>query len=153
MGSPPSRGRSFRARRRPHARTVAETYWLDPTAESRAEYIEVCFPLYRPRPGQNTDMLKRSIVNNEVALAFNGPRNEQGRMDFRAGLKNIRCPVLVMCGDRDPIMPMPFSETIVECLPSHLVRFERFAACGHGVPLDDPERAFRVLREFITGGT
>ena len=137
----------------PHARAVAETYWLDPTAESRAKYIEVCFPLYRQRPGENTDMLKRSIVKNEVALKFNGPRNEQGRMDFRAALKHIRCPVLVLCGDRDPIMPMPFSETIAECLPSHLVRFERFAACGHGVPLDDPERAFRVLREFITGGT
>jgi len=94
-------------------------------------------------------MLKRSIVKNEVALRFNGPRNEQGRMDFRAALSRIRCPVLVMCGDRDPIMPMAFSETIAECLPSHLVRFERFAGCGHGVHVDDPERAFRVLREFV----
>jgi proline iminopeptidase len=37
------------------------------------------------------------------------------------------------------------------CLPPHLVRFERFANCGHGVHQDDPERAFRVLREFIQG--
>ena len=132
-----------------HARAVAETYWLDPTAESRAEYIEVCFPLYRPRPGENTDMLKRSIVKNEVAFRFNGPRNEQGRMDYRSALQHIRCPVLVLVGDRDPIMPMPFSETIAECLPSHLVRFERFAGCGPGVHVGDPERAFRVLREFI----
>jgi pimeloyl-ACP methyl ester carboxylesterase len=35
------------------------------------------------------------------------------------------------------------------CLPQHLVRFETFADCGHGVHRDDPERAFRVLREFI----
>jgi pimeloyl-ACP methyl ester carboxylesterase len=137
----------------PHARAVAEAYWLDPTTERRAKYIEVCFPLYRSRPSANTDMLKRSIFKNDVALRFNGPRNEQGRMDFRAALKHIRCQVLVLCGDRDPIMPMPFSETIAECLRSHLVRFERFAGCGHAVPLDDPERAFRVLREFITAGS
>ena len=76
----------------PHARAVAETYWLDPTAESRAKYIEVCFPLYRPRPSANTDMLKRSIVRNEVALRFNGPRNEQGRMDYRSALKRHSLP-------------------------------------------------------------
>lgn len=132
-----------------HARTIAERYWLHPTAESRAKYLDVCFPLYRPRPAENTDMRTRSIVNNEVGIRFNGPDNEQGRMDYRAGLKNIRCPVLILAGDRDPIMPMPFSETIAECLPGHLARFERFAGCGHGVHLDEPERAFRVMREFI----
>ncbi|CAA9272302.1 MAG: Hydrolase, alpha/beta fold family, partial [uncultured Acetobacteraceae bacterium] len=34
----------------PGARQVAEAYWLNPTAESRARYFEVCLPLYRPRP-------------------------------------------------------------------------------------------------------
>jgi len=30
------------------------------------------------------------------------------------------------------------------------VRFERFPDCGHGVFADVPERAFAILREFIT---
>jgi len=132
------------------AHDVAEAYWLNPTAESRATYREVCFPLYRRRPGSVADMQKRSIVNDDVALAFNGPDKEQGRMDFRAALKTVRCPVLVLAGEEDPIMPMPFSETIAASLPAHLVRFERFAGCGHGVHGDDPERAFAVMREFIT---
>lgn len=49
-------------------------------------------------------------------------------------------------------MPMTFSEIIAACLPRHLVRFERFVGCGHGVFQDQPERAFAVLREFILSG-
>jgi pimeloyl-ACP methyl ester carboxylesterase len=136
----------------PDARRIAEAYWLDPSAESRERYFDVCLPLYHPRPLADPDMRKRSIIRHEVALFFNGPRNEQGRMDFREALKSVRCPVLILAGDQDPITPMPFSETIAACLPPHLVRFERFPGCGHGVQADDPERAFRILREFIAAG-
>jgi len=34
-------------------------------------------------------------------------------------------------------------------LPAHLVRFERFADCGHAVVPDAPERAMAVIRDFI----
>lgn len=136
----------------PDARRVAETYWLDPTPGRRAEYSEVCLPLYRTRPQADGDVRRRAVVKPDVAMHFNGPHNEHGRMDFRAALHGVRCPVLVMAGDRDPITPMAFSEEIAACLPPHLVRFERFAGCGHGVVPDDPERAFAVLRGFIAGG-
>ena len=33
---------------------------------------------------------------------------------------------------------------------SHLARLERFANCGHGVFGDDPDKAFRIIREFIS---
>jgi pimeloyl-ACP methyl ester carboxylesterase len=131
------------------AREVAEAYWLSPTVESRAKYLEICFPLYRARPAQNRDAQRRSILKDDVAIWFNGPGNEQGRMDFRADLGGVRCPVLVLAGDRDPIMPMAFSETLAACLPVQLVRLERFAGCGHGVIPDDPGRAFRVIRDFL----
>jgi pimeloyl-ACP methyl ester carboxylesterase len=85
-----------------------------------------------------------------VAIRFNGPHNEFGRMDFRSDLKRICCPVLILAGDRDPVMPISFSETIAECVPRHLVRFERFVGCGHGLHLEEPERTFNVLRWFIT---
>lgn len=135
----------------PQARDVAEAYWLNPTAEGRAKYIEGCLPLYFRRPA-DPNVLKRAIVKNDVALKFNGPGNEHGRMDFRAALARISCPVLVLAGDQDPIAPLPFSETIAQHLPKQLVRFERFAGCGHGVVFDDPMRAFGVMREFIMSG-
>ncbi|MEJ0078625.1 MAG: alpha/beta hydrolase [Alphaproteobacteria bacterium] len=131
------------------ARDAAEAYWLNPTMESRIHYIATCLPFYNTRAPNDPGALKRAILKHDVGLAFNGPRNEHGRMDFRADLQRVQCPVLVMAGDRDPIMPMPLTETMVASLPPHLVRFERFENCGHGVQRDDPERTFRVLREFI----
>jgi proline iminopeptidase len=70
-------------------------------------------------------------------------------MDFRASLADVRCPVLLMAGDQDPITPIEANDEIARCLPAHLLRYERFAGCGHGVHNDDPARAFRVIREFI----
>lgn len=131
------------------ARDVAEPYWLKPTMERRTKYLEKCFPLYNTRAPSDPDALKRAILRHDVGLAFNGPNNEHGRMDFRADLARVQCPVLVLAGDMDPIVPISLSETMAACLPQHLVRFERFENCGHGVHRDDPERAFRVMREFI----
>jgi len=114
------------------------------------DYLRVCFPLYFARPSADRNALSRGVIRNEVALHFNGPANEHGRMDFCTALGTVRCPVLVLAGERDPITPPAFSEEIARCLPPHLVRFERFPDCGHGVFADVPERAFAMLREFIT---
>jgi len=131
------------------ARDAAEHFWTNPTPETRAIYIRVCHPLYRTKPGDTSDASARRIVNNDVVMHFNGPGSEYHTMDFRPFLGKIRCPTLVLAGDRDPITPITFSEEIVASLPAHLVRFERFTDCGHGVHWDDPERAFAVIREFI----
>jgi pimeloyl-ACP methyl ester carboxylesterase len=130
------------------AQQAAEAYWSQPTPERRAAYQKVCLPLYQSR-GIDPHMLTRVIMKNPVAMHFNGIRNEQGRMDFRAALGGLQCPTLVMAGEEDPITPIAFSEVIAESLPAHLVQFERFAGCGHGVVGDDPERAFSVMRQFL----
>jgi pimeloyl-ACP methyl ester carboxylesterase len=131
------------------ARDVAERFWTNPTPETRATYLRVCHPLYRAKPADTSAAKARPIVNNDVVMHFNGPDGDHHTMDFRSALAKIRCPTLVMAGGRDPITPIAFSEEIVASLPVHLVRFERFANCGHGVHGDDPERAFAVIREFI----
>lgn len=133
----------------PMARKIAEEYWSDPTAERRSKYIDVCVPLYRAKPSYDGSMLKRAIIKHDVALWFNGPHREQGRMDFRKALQQIKCPVLVMAGDKDPISPLNFSKVMAAALPPQFVRFEQFADCGHGVMPDHPEEAMRLLREFI----
>jgi proline iminopeptidase len=135
----------------PAARAVAEAYWLNPTMEARLEYLAKCHPLYNTRAVNDPDALKRAILRHDVGLIFNGPHNEQGRMDFRSQLARVRCPTLVLAGDKDPIVPIALSETMAACLPPQLTRFERFENCGHGVHRDDPQRAFALLREFILG--
>jgi pimeloyl-ACP methyl ester carboxylesterase len=133
----------------PAVRDVAERFWTNPTPETRATYLRVCHPLYRVKPVDSSAAKARQIVNNDVVMHFNGTNGDHHTMDFRSALAKVRCPTLVMAGERDPITPIAFSEEIVAALPPHLVRFERFANCGHGVHGDDPERAFAVIREFI----
>ncbi|AWN47344.1 alpha/beta hydrolase [Methylobacterium terrae] len=136
----------------PEAARIAEAYWTAPTAERRADFIRVCGPLYRRTPS-DPEAMRRAVIRHDTALHFNGPENEQGRMDFRSALAGLRCPVLVMAGDHDPVSPIAFSETIVASLPPDRVRFERFAECGHGVFGDAPERASAILRDFIVTGS
>lgn len=54
-----------------------------------------------------------------------------------------------MGGEDDPMVPIECQIDIARALPAELVRFERFADCGHGVLTDAPERALAVIREFI----
>lgn len=132
----------------PVAREAAEAYWLNPTTETRTAYAEICLPHYTVS-GLEPAWLARSIRRDDVAIHFNGPENEQGRMDFREGLEGVICPTLVMAGEQDPITPMAFSEEIVAHLTACDVQFERFAASGHGIMGDEPARAMQVIRDFI----
>ena len=45
--------------------------------------------------------------------------------------------------------PVEAAEEMVALLAEELVRFERFADCGHGSYRDQPEETERVLRDFF----
>ena len=129
---------------------VAESYWMNPTAEGRARYFERCVPYYRHRRDRPRADFSRVIMRTEVALHFNGPRNEHGRFDFLPGLAGVKCPVLMMAGEHDPIAPIELAEATAMAIPANLRRFERLSECGHDIHGDDPERVFGVIRAFIS---
>jgi pimeloyl-ACP methyl ester carboxylesterase len=129
-----------------NARSVAERFWSNPTPEARDEYLSVCGPLYTQTPG-NIFAAIETIRNPAMFTFWNG--GEHQTFDLRPDLANAQCPVLVLGGELDPVCPIAGSEEIVAHLPAHLVQFERFAGCGHGVFRDDPERSYQVLRDFI----
>jgi pimeloyl-ACP methyl ester carboxylesterase len=52
-------------------------------------------------------------------------------------------------GKEDPMTPIECQVDIATALTAHLVRFERFPGCGHGVLPDAPDRAMAVIRDFI----
>ncbi len=130
-------------------RDIAEVYWEDPTAEMRAKYRDQCAPFYQVNKDGIQDLFSRALVKDDTALWFNGPKNEQGRMDFRDHLSKIVCPVLVLVGELDPITPPEFSEVIASSIRDDLVTLQRFTKCGHGVVADQPDPAFRAIRQFI----
>lgn len=103
----------------PQIARIAESYWTAPTAEKRAEYFRHCVPFYRRKP-VDPDKLRRVLVRNDTALHFNGPGNEQGHMDFRSALGRVACPVLVMAGAHDPLVPPGVGEALVAARPRAL---------------------------------
>lgn len=132
----------------PQARRAAEDFWTNPDEHRLQEYLSICMPLYTQR-GDDPDRIKRTILRAEVLFRFAGAQGEFTRFNFLPELRRIRCPTLVMAGDKDPITTMADAEDMAAALPSELVRFERFPGCGHGVHRDDPARAFTVLRKFL----
>lgn len=128
------------------ARDVARRYWEKPGPDTVRDYAKVCLPLYNRTP-QDPDANARTMWNFDVMFAFGG--GEDQRFNFLPALSTLRCPTLVLGGEDDPITPIGDAEDIAAAIPSELVRFERFAGCGHGVFRDAPERGFAVIREFV----
>jgi pimeloyl-ACP methyl ester carboxylesterase len=112
------------------------------------EWIRLAFPVYTRTP-RDAEAVTRARLRPEVNLWFTRPDGEGRAYDLRPALARVRCPTLVMGGEEDPMTPIVCQEEIAAALPPHLVRFERFAGCGHGVVHDAPERAMAVIREFI----
>ena len=98
---------------------------------------------------RDPDMARRAISRPEVLHWFTRPGGESDTFDMFPDLDRIRCPTLVIGGEDDPMHPIESQADIAAALPPHLVQFERFADCGHGVVPDAPERAMALLREFI----
>lgn len=131
----------------PEVRAVAmKALVTDGDLDSFIEYATKCMTLYNPTP-QNR--VRHTIFRFPCADAFHRVGGVWHRMDFRADLDKITCPVMIMVGDMDPVTPLQDSIDLRAGIRPELVRFEQFANAGHSVWLDSPERAFRVIREFV----
>jgi pimeloyl-ACP methyl ester carboxylesterase len=108
----------------------------------------LAFPLYTRTP-RDPDMARRAVSRSEVQHWFTKPDGESHTFNMFPGLGRIECPTLVLGGEDDPMLPIECQADLAAALPAHLVRFERFAECGHAVVPDAPERAMAVIRDFI----
>ncbi len=132
------------------ARGIAERFWKTPDDRAFADYMRVCMPLYNP-PGAPAaglaDARKRALMKPEVTRFFS--LGEMLTMDARAALARVACPALVLAGGYDPITPVSCAQEIYGALPAGLRRLEVFDGAGHGIYRDEPDRAERLLRDFL----
>jgi proline-specific peptidase len=130
------------------AREIAERFWNSPTPEGIKDYWRVCMPLYNPSGMlANRESRARTIFHFDVGVHF--IEGEQRSFNFLSELHRIQCPTLILAGEHDPVCTIEDMQEIAEAIPSNLVRFERFPDAGHGVFRDEPERALKILSEFI----
>jgi proline-specific peptidase len=141
--------RMFELRGGDEAREIAERFWNEPTPDGIKDYMRVCMPLYNPSGMlANPESRARTVFHFDVGVHF--IKGEQRTFNFLPELHRIQCPTLVLAGEHDPVCTIEDMQEIGEAISPNLVRFERFPDAGHGVFRDEPERALKLLSEFIT---
>ncbi|MDZ4868573.1 MAG: alpha/beta fold hydrolase [Alphaproteobacteria bacterium] len=134
------------------ARAVAERFWSSGTDGEFDTYMQVCMPLYntQPRAG-GADAQARAVMRREVYRHFSLPGCEIHRMDFRAALKRVACPTLVLAGAEDPITPPHLAKEIVQSIGDKRMTLRIYDRCGHGAFRDEPALVLGDIRAFIAG--
>lgn len=79
------------------------------------------------------------LINQQMAMMT--------RSDSRAGLSEIACPTVVVCGRQDPRAPLQHSEEMAASIPgAKLVVVEN---CGHFSAIERPEEVTAALRAWL----
>jgi pimeloyl-ACP methyl ester carboxylesterase len=91
-------------------------------------FVEHCRPLYSTEP-LDTDALQRTVRTPDLGAHFFG--GEATTMDPRAGLAATKCPVLVLSGELDPVVPPEMVDEMVNSLPAELTSVEELPGISH----------------------
>jgi len=136
---------AFRRRGGDRAAEAARIFFADPFAGA-GDYISLCLPLYEVGP---KDPLAggRQVVRQEVALHFIAGENRT--VNLLPELTNVQCPVLLLAGQQDPVVPVEMLEEIEGALTAADVEIEVFPDAGHGVYGDAPDAFIERVRTFI----
>lgn len=74
---------------------------------------------------------------------------EAAVMDLRPHLKKITAPTLVIVGQHDFITNVAMAEEMVKHIPN--ARLEIFEHSGHYALVEEPEKFYQVIKEFVEG--
>lgn len=140
----------FEAKGGTEARAVAERFWGSGQDSEFDIYMRVCMPLYNTTVrADGADSRARAIMRREVYRHFSLPDREIRRMDFRAALKVIAVPTLILAGAEDPITPPHLARDMLTCIKEGVARLRVYDRCGHGAFRDQPDVVLSDIRRFI----
>jgi proline iminopeptidase len=75
-------------------------------------------------------------------------KEENLNFDFRDGLSALKCPVLLLAGEHDPVHPAACAEETSRYVPESL-RFLKVLPAGAPVYIDDPSGFRSGVSEFV----
>jgi 3-oxoadipate enol-lactonase len=70
-------------------------------------------------------------------------------VDLTPRLGDIRCPVLIVAGERDLMFPPEQSRALAEAIPG--ARLEVVPGAPHGMVVENPDITARLLLDFLSG--
>jgi pimeloyl-ACP methyl ester carboxylesterase len=123
----------------------------DASEDSRADFNRVCYPLYSGTPGwaeESRQWMARTVRSTNVGSVYNYDREMQS-FDPWSLLGEVKCPVLVLAGEDDPICPLPVVEELASKLPADTTRLVRLPGAHHTIFRDRPDLAFPAVKAFV----
>jgi pimeloyl-ACP methyl ester carboxylesterase len=134
-----------------------ETYQLRADAIElfeRGELREVLEPniafAFHPRQADDEALVQRYLTIVLDAGAQQLVRQNRALMqrpDARVHLPQLRCPVLVMCGENDILTPPACSREIAALVPGAVLRW--VPECGHMLTMEKPRFVNAVLGDWL----
>ena len=76
-----------------------------------------------------------ALANFNMTTSFNGVNNGSGR------LYQLRCPIVIMHGDEDIVVPIADAETSADFIGER-AELIKFKGCGHSLLTDDKDRVY-----------
>jgi len=89
---------------------------------------------------------KQGVQKDEFLKPFLGLMNTMTNLDFSGKLKDITCPVLILCGDKDHANKKA-AKGLTENIPQATLRFIEKA--GHEVNVANPKELSALITEFF----
>jgi proline iminopeptidase len=112
-----------------------------------AEEMKFYFKHFDARAEAYHERTKDLPVRLPPLKTFN--EKEAAVMDLRPQLKGIKVPTLVIVGRHDFITNVAMAEEMVKYIPN--ARLEIFEDSGHFALVEEPEKFYRVIKEFVEG--
>ena len=121
---------------------IACEYNRSPTNNNTALFLKFCAPLFSKGAFElkNPHRINMAIHKNFVI-------SESLTMDFRPKLHLVKCPVLQIAGDRDPVHPAVTGKETALCFPN--AKFVLIDDAGASVHKDQPEEFSKIVRGFL----
>jgi proline iminopeptidase len=110
-----------------------------------AEEVKFYFKKFDARAQAYHERTKDLPVRIAPLKVFND--KEAATMDLRPQLRNITVPTLIIVGRHDFITNVAMAEEMVKHLPN--ARLEIFEESGHFAVVEEPEKFYRVIKEFV----
>ena len=125
----------------------ARRAWLLATAPMPALAAFIAAGLF-PRPDQRA-YYQRAVerLGSNPKRAYLAAVRAALRFDSRRELARLRCPTLIVAGDRDGAVPRAAAETLRRAIPA--AHFALIADSGHATPYDQADEFNKIVDNFL----
>lgn len=100
-----------------------------------------------PHRNEVMELLKDMALGLGPEIYTRQSRALQRRRDQQGVLRRIAVPVLILCGEEDPVVPVKRHNFMAELIPG--ARLEVLAGAGHYPALEQPEAVAHALRGWL----